>query len=136
MGSIAIVLIDTHIFVWWINGDPRLTPEHTAEIAAAQPSGIKVSIISCWEIAKLVERQKLILSLPVLDWLNDALSHPDIRVLPLTPEIVVDSTQLPGTFHKDPADQMIVATARVHGLPLMTMDNKILLYPFVPLVAV
>jgi PIN domain nuclease of toxin-antitoxin system len=130
------VLLDTHIFVWWINEDPQLKPDHAAAIATAQPSGIEVSIISCWEIAKLVEYQRLLLSMPVLDWLNAALAYPGVRVLPLTPEIVVDSTQLPGSFHKDPADQMIVATARVCGLPLMTMDGKILLYPHVPLATI
>jgi PIN domain nuclease of toxin-antitoxin system len=65
-----------------------------------------------------------------------ALSYPGVRLLPLTPEIAAASTQLPGTFHKDPADQMIVATAIVQGLPLLTMDAKIIAYPHVPLVTV
>ena|SRR5579872_924681 len=130
------MLIDIHIWVWWVNGDLQLKPEYEAVITAAQPTGIEVSIISCWEVAKLVENKRLALTLPVLDWLNVALAYPGVRLLPLTPEIVVDSTQLPGTFHKDPADQMIVATTRVHGLSLMTMDDKILHYPHVPLATV
>jgi PIN domain nuclease of toxin-antitoxin system len=130
------MLIDTHIWVWWVNGEPQLKPEYEAAITAAQHTGIEVSIISCWEVAKLVENQRLALTLPVLDWLNAALSYPGVRLLPLTPEIVVDSTQLPGTFHKDPADQIIVATARVHGLALMTLDAKIVAYPHVSLVTV
>jgi len=127
------MLIDTHIWIWWVNGDPQLKPEHIAVLAAAQPTGIEVSIISCWEVAKLVEYKRLTLTLPVLDWLNLALSYPGVRLLPLTPEIVVDSTQLPGVFHRDPADQMIVATARMHQIPLMTQDSKILAYTHVPL---
>ena len=130
------MLIDTHIWVWWVNGEPQLKPEYEAALAAAQPNGIEVSIISCWEVAKLVEHKRLALTLPVLDWLNAALAYPGVRLLPLTPEIVADSTQLPGVFHKDPADQMIVATARVHGLDLMTMDEKIVAYPHVPLFTV
>src|SRR5579862_5006712 len=119
------MLIDTHIWVWWVSGDPQLKPDYSAAITAAQPTGIEVAIISCWEVAKLVENKRLVLTLPILDWLNAALSYPNVRLLPLTPEIIVDSTQLPGTFHKDPADQLIVATARMHGLALMTMDEKI-----------
>jgi PIN domain nuclease of toxin-antitoxin system len=130
------MLIDTHIWIWWVNGEAHLQPEYQAAIIAAQGTGIEVSIISCWEVAKLVENKRLALTLPILDWLNAALSYPGIRLLPLTPEIIVDSTQLPGEFHKDPGDQMIVATARVHGLALMTMDKKILAYPHVSLVTV
>ena len=95
-----------------------------------------MSILSCWEIAKLVEYKRLTLTVPILDWITMALSYPGVRLLPLTPEIVVDSTRLPGTFHKDPADQMIVATARVNGLSLMTLDSKILAYSHVSLVEV
>lgn len=130
------MLIDTHIWVWWVNGDPQLKPEYQAAITAAQQTGIEVSIISCWEVSKLVGNKRLTLTLPVLDWLEAALSYAGVRLLPLTPEIVAASTQLPGTFHKDPADQLIVATARMHGLALMTMDEKIIAYPHVPLVAV
>lgn len=130
------MLIDTHIWIWWVNGESQLKPEYKSAITAAQETGIEVSIISCWEVAKLVENKRLALTLPILHWLNAALSYPGVRLLPLTPEIVVDSTQLPGVFHKDPGDQMIVATARVHGLALMTMDEKLLAYPYVPLVMV
>lgn len=127
------MLIDTHIWIWWVNGDPQLKPEYKAALDAAQATGIEVIAISCWEVAKLIENQKLDITLPILEWLNSALSYPGVRLLPLTPEIVVDSTQLPGIFHKDPADQIIVATARVYRLPLMTMDTKIRAYPHVRL---
>jgi PIN domain nuclease of toxin-antitoxin system len=85
-------------------------------------------------VAKLVEYGKLTLSVPVADWLKAAETYHGLSVLSLTTEIIVDSTQLPGEFHKDPADQLIVATARVNGLPLMTMDTKILAYRYVALV--
>ncbi|MBI4753096.1 type II toxin-antitoxin system VapC family toxin, partial [Candidatus Desantisbacteria bacterium] len=64
-------------------------------------------------------------------WFEQALSYPGIRLLELTPEIAIESTQLPGYFHRDPADQLIVATAKVHGCQLVTSDSKILIYPYV-----
>jgi len=82
-------------------------------------------------VAKAVENGRLKLPLPVAEWLNTALSYPGMRLLELTPEIAVESTQLPGAFHRDPADQIIVATARVYNCPLVTIDAKILAYPYV-----
>lgn len=93
-----------------------------------------VSAISCWEVSKLVERGRLTLPCPPHDWLQQALTYPGIRLIELSPRICVESTQLPGTFHRDPADQIIVATARVLDAPLVTVDAKILAYPHVKLV--
>ena len=67
------------------------------------------------------------------DWIEHALAHPKVQVVPLSPAIVVDSTTLPQPFHKDAADELIVATARTLSCPLVTYDDKILAYPFVPL---
>ena len=61
------MLLDTHIWVWWVNGDAQLKPEYAAAITAAQPAGIEVSIISCWEVAKLVENKRLALTHPASD---------------------------------------------------------------------
>jgi len=71
------------------------------------------------------------LTLPVERWLERALALPGVRLLELTPRIVVESTQLPGEFHRDPADQLIVATARIYDVPLLTADGKVLAYPHV-----
>ncbi len=124
-----MILLDTHILVWWLNQVSKLSNTQTAFIASA--SDIAVSTISLWEIAKLVEYQKLKLKLPVLDWIIAAQSHPKIQIIPLHPEIIVASTQLPGTFHKDPSDQIIVATARHLDIPILTKDSKILDYDYV-----
>ncbi len=86
-------------------------------------------MVSCREVAKLVEVGKLTLTMPVGAWIRGALNYPGVRLLELTPEIAVASTQLPAPFHRDPADQMIVATARVRSDPLLTADRKILNYP-------
>ncbi len=84
-----------------------------------------VSAISCWEVAKLVEKGRLTLPKPVDQWMRLALGYPGIQLLPLEPEIAIESTQLPRPFHDDPADQIIVATARIHQCPLLTIDKKI-----------
>lgn len=84
-------------------------------------------------MAKLVELGRLQLTLPVEEWLAEALQYPGIQLFDLTPRLAVESTQLPGTFHRDPADQIIVATARVHGIALLTADGKIRDYPHLDL---
>jgi PIN domain nuclease of toxin-antitoxin system len=89
-----------------------------------------VSAISCWEIAKLVERGRIDLERDLGEWLRDAL-EPSAILLPLTPRIAIEACKLPGRFHRDPADQIIVATARVHNVSLMTADEKIRGYPYV-----
>jgi PIN domain nuclease of toxin-antitoxin system len=80
-------------------------------------------------VAKLVERGRLVLPCPVGQWLQQALGYPGMRLLPLSPEIAVESTQLPGTFHRDPADQIIVATARIYRCPLVVLWDG---FPTVP----
>lgn len=103
-----MILLDTHIWVWWVNESKQL-PQRTANLIAENvENSIGISIISCWEIAKLVENNRLKLAYPAEQWLNSALSYPGVALLNLTPQIVVESTQLPGEFHKDPADQLNV----------------------------
>lgn len=123
-----MILLDTHIWVWLADESDRLTEEHRQIIEHHRDSGLGVSVISCWEVAKLVEYGRLKLACPVDDWIEAALSLPGIRLLELTPRIAVASTQLPGEFHRDPADQIIVATARVYDLGLLTLDERILRY--------
>ena len=122
-----MIVLDTHIWVWWVANSNQLTPSQQKHIQTHQDSGIGISIISCWEIAKLVEKKKLVLSCPVEDWLNTAITYPGVRLLNITIPIIIQSTQLPG-FHKDPADQIILATAMVEKCPLLTADQKILSY--------
>jgi PIN domain nuclease of toxin-antitoxin system len=82
-------------------------------------------------VAKLAEYKRLTLPCPVGDWLKQGLAYPGVRLLELTPEVAAESTQLPGSFHRDPAYQIIVATARVYSCALLTSDTKILSYPHV-----
>ena len=126
-----MIVLDTHIWVWWVHNDVQLTTECREFIAANESNGLGISAISCWEIAKLVERGRLILPQPVEIWLRLALAYPGIQLIDLAPQIAVESTRLPGEFHRDPADQIIVATARVYDCPLVTLDGKIRSYPHV-----
>ena len=128
-----MIVLDTHIWVWWVHDAPELPNEYRTIIEQHEPSGLGISAISCWEVAKLVEKGRLTLSTPIADWLDQALSYPGMQLLPLTPQIAVDSTQLPSPFHQDSADQLIVATARIFRCPLITMDTLIRAYPHVQL---
>jgi PIN domain nuclease of toxin-antitoxin system len=125
MGSFAMIILDTHIWVWWIHNEKSLSKSQIEAIEANETQGIGVSAISCWEVAKLVEYKRLVLPCSLTDWFKQSLAYPGIRLLELTPEIAVESTQLPPPFHRDPADQIIVATARIHQCPLVTSDQRL-----------
>jgi PIN domain nuclease of toxin-antitoxin system len=128
-----MTVLDTHVWVWWVHGAPQLPSDYQAYIQVHEAQGLGVSAISCWEVAKLVELGRLVLPCPVAQWLQQALAYPGVRLLPLSPEVAVESTQLPGAFHRDPADQIIVATARIYNCPLVTADQRIRAYPYVQL---
>ena len=122
-----MIILDTHIWIWWVDNSPRLTDPQRSHINQHQSDGLGISLISCWEVAKAVESGRLGLSLPVQDWLESATAYPGIQLLDLTIPIIVESTKLTG-FHQDPGDQFIVATSRILQSPLLTADSKILGY--------
>ncbi|HEY9748993.1 MAG TPA: type II toxin-antitoxin system VapC family toxin [Allocoleopsis sp.] len=126
-----MIVLDTHIWIWWVHRDAQLPEEYQQYIQEQESQGLGISAISCWEVAKLVERGRLNLPCPIDERFAQALAYPGMQLLELTPKICVESTQLPGDFHRDPDDQIIVATARVWGCPLVTMDSKILNYSHV-----
>ncbi len=126
-----MILLDTHIWIWWVQDIDRLSNRQIEILSSNERTGLGVSIISCWEIAKLVEKNRLDLSLPTKEWFDTAINYPGIKLLELTPAIALESTQLPGQFHKDPADQIIVATSRIYHIDLLTADKKIIKYKHV-----
>jgi PIN domain nuclease of toxin-antitoxin system len=93
-----MIVLDTHIWIWWVNGDTQLTREYQEYIQEQESYGLGISIISCWEVAKLVERNRLILSIPVEQRLDQALTYSGMCLLDLTPKVCIESTQLPGKF--------------------------------------
>ena len=128
-----MIVIDTHVLVWWVSGDKSLSKPALEAIneAIADDSEIIVSSISAWEIAMLIEKGRLVLSMDIENWLDEVSQIDGVRFMPVDNEIGIKSTVLPGEFHKDPADRMIVATARKFAVPLVTADEKIIEYEHV-----
>jgi PIN domain nuclease of toxin-antitoxin system len=133
MGSFErMILLDTHIWLWWLHDSNRLSGRMQSEIATEEvENGVLISAISVWEIAVKSSLGKLTLPLPIDEWYEMAQVYPGIIVESLNPLDAIASTQLPGEFHKDPADRILIAIARRYDIPLVTMDNKILNYPHV-----
>ena len=130
--GIGMILLDTHIWIWLVNGSVELTPRLRRVIDQASHSGLGVSVISCWEVANLIRLGRLDISIDPMEWIDKALRYPGIQLLEFTPEIAVESTLLKD-FHKDPADRFLVATANRHKIPILTVDKRIVEYPFVQL---
>ena len=118
-----MIVLDTHAFVWWAGGSSKLSAAARRAITASKRRGLPA--ICLWEVAMLVERQRLELDRDLSDWLSDAIGLEGLEVLPMTADIAVRSTRLSQGFHGDPADQLIVATAIVFGAALVTRDERI-----------
>lgn len=129
-----MILLDTHVLVWWVSGSEGLSaPARRAIERGHRASGstILVSAISAWEIAMLVEKGRLSLDRDVGDWLDQTDLIEGLDFVAMDRAIGIDSVRLPGKFHKDPADRIIVATARKYGATLVTADTKIIAYPHI-----
>jgi len=128
-----VIVLDTHILVWWCDGDDKLSVKAKARIDAALESEeeILLSSISAWEVSMLVSKNRLTLTMDVDTWLQTASEIDNVRFVPIDNKVAVESTRLPDDFHKDPADRMIVALARTLSAQLITADEKILNYPHV-----
>ncbi len=122
-----MILLDTHVFVWLMLGQKSLK-NAVALSTAATEGGLFVSPISCWEIGMLCARGRLQLGLEARAWVESALRAPGLSLLALSPGIAVAASYLPGHLHGDPADRILVASARSEGLTLATRDQKILDY--------
>ncbi|MFM9100563.1 MAG: type II toxin-antitoxin system VapC family toxin [Cyanobium sp.] len=112
-----------------MNGDHHNLSEAALTAIEAQDQTLLVSAISCWEVAMLVQRGRLGLTIDVARWCALLESLPMLRLLPLSPAVAVAATQLPAAFHHDPADRFLVAQARDLDVPLVTADSKIRSYP-------
>jgi PIN domain nuclease of toxin-antitoxin system len=125
-----LLILDTHIWLWAINGNvDRLSTEGLKAIeTASQNNQLGVCAISVWEVGMLESKGRVQLGKVCLDWVRDALSAPGLRLLPLTPEIAIESSRLPGGLHGDPADRILAATSRIMKATLVTKDLKLLDY--------
>ena len=125
-------LMDTHVWIWWNMSPEKLSRRVRSAIAGSNKrDDLLLSAISPWEFAKLLERGKLAISCDPEDWISQALDMPRLKVVPMDPVLAYRSTILPPPFHRDPADQIIVATARREGATVLTKDDRILSYAHV-----
>lgn len=124
-----MILLDTHAWIWWIDNPDKISKKALHAIEKAEELG--VSVVSCWEVAMLVEKGRLAFGRDVLEWVKKALELPKMKLMDLTPDIAVLSTRLPGLLHQDPADRFLVASAKIHSCSLVTKDEKLIRYPHV-----
>jgi len=124
-----IYLLDTHTWIWWNMNPQKLSQKVKELISNAEIyDEILLSAISPWEFCKLLEKKRVGISCDPEDWINTALDMPKLRLIPLSPVLSFRSTVLPQPFHNDPADQIIIATAREENATILTKDEKILAY--------
>lgn len=125
-----LILLDTHVWVWGVQGDAKLGNSKTMMLIqeGIRASSVRVAAISMWEVAMLESKGRLGFGVPCTQWLRTATRWPGISVEPLSMEVAAESGKLPGSFHGDPADRLIVATARILGCRLITADQRILDY--------
>ena len=124
------LLLDTHVWIWHLEGDDSLTARGTTALLdrCGAVSGLRVCDISAWEIAVKSRKGKLHFSVDTLLWLRRAERAPGTRNLPLDREILLASAMLSGEVHSDPADRMLIAAAKLNNLPLVTADATIVDY--------
>ena len=119
-------LLDTHIWVWWVLGDARLKPRDQKWLDGLSVDERPfVCAISLWEVAMLVNLGRLELDVSLEDWFRSAAHPRSVRIVPLTPDIACEVAQLPDSFHRDPADRIIIASCRVLDLSLMSYDKRL-----------
>jgi len=121
-----LILLDTHVWLWWLLGSPRLAArERTALDRAASRGAVRLAAVSLWEAQMLHAKARLTLDRAFDVWIREAAAVGVVEIVPLDVEVVIALAHLPATFHGDPADRLIVATARAHRLPLATHDRAI-----------
>jgi len=118
-----VIILDTHAWIWWTTDSSNLSEKASKAIKNA--SSIGIPAICCWEIAMLAAKKRIGLSMDVQVWIDLALQKNRVQIVPLSPEIAVLSSRLPGEFHGDPADRLIVATSLALKAPLVSKDCKI-----------
>lgn len=128
-----MIVLDTHTLIWWVSGDSQLSQGAQQAIERelnVEDGLVLVSSITSWEIAMLVQKERLALTMSVDHWLSTVSDIDAVQFVAVDNKIGVEATRLPGEFHKDPADRMIVATARHINAPLVTADEKIRTYKY------
>jgi PIN domain nuclease of toxin-antitoxin system len=121
--TIALIVVDTHAWVWWASRPSDLSKAAAAAIESA--TWIGVSAMSCWELAMLVERGRIELDRQLDLWVAQALARDRVEVVSVDPEIAISAALLPEPFPSDPADRLIYASAQTNGATLVTKDHRL-----------
>lgn len=125
-----MIVLDTHAWIWWLSNPENLSERGRAIIKeAVNNNGVYISSISAWEMAMLVLRGRLKLTMNVRDWISIAESLPFLHFVPIDNNIAIKSVELPDFEYTDPADRIIIATATILKATLITKDVRILNYP-------
>ncbi|MBI3268595.1 MAG: type II toxin-antitoxin system VapC family toxin [Planctomycetes bacterium] len=123
------LLLDTHVWLWLVNGESALSAgSRRALESAALAGGLAVAAISVWEVGRLEAQGRIRLLPDCAEWVRRSLAGPECSLVPLSPEVAIAASRLPGQFHGDPADRILAATARQFGMTLATADRQILAY--------
>jgi PIN domain nuclease of toxin-antitoxin system len=126
-----VIVLDTHALVWWLGRGPLSGTAREAISRHAARRAVYASSISTWEIAMLAAAGRLELTIDVADWITRAEAVDSLHFVPLDNRIALASTRLPAPLHRDPADRIIIATARSLEAPLVTRDARLASYPHV-----
>ena len=121
-----MIVLDTHVWLWWVSDPGRFST--AAARAIKRADGIGIAAVSCFEVATVVARGRVVLDRGAQEWIEQALALPRVELIELTPAIAVRATQLGSTFPGDPADRLIAATALLQSAPLVTKDARIRRY--------
>ena len=127
-----MIVLDTHVLVWWVSNPEKLSKKAQKSVESNLKKGhILVSSISVWEIYMLVKKSRLKLTIDVNTWLEKLEQSGIIQFVPVDNKIAADSVNLPACLFGDPADRIIISTARQFAAAVLTADKKILNYPHV-----
>ncbi len=123
-----MIVLDTHVWLWFISDSSKLSTKAARVIneVLVENNNLIISSISVWEVALLVRKQRLRLTMPVQDWIAKSEALPFIRFVPVNNRIAVKSVDLPSPLHDDPADRIVIATTLTEGVSLVTKDRKII----------
>jgi PIN domain nuclease of toxin-antitoxin system len=120
-----LIVVDTQAWYWWVMADARLSKP--ARAAIEQADAIGISIVSCIEFARIVERKRIVLDRHPVMWMREAIDQPGVHLLEITIELAHKAAALDWA-HRDPSDRMIVATAIAHDAPIVSKDDRIRMY--------
>ncbi len=127
-----MIVLDTHAWVWFVSNPERLSKAAKKAVdASIENNEVFISSISAWEVALLVAKERLKLTMDVTDWISKSERLPFLQFVPVDNSLAVKSVNLPQPLHQDPADRIIIATAMNIGAPIVTKDEKLRGYPHV-----